>query len=102
MLTASEVTRLDIYCGKEKDEVDAMREKNAFPLLLARQNQTVSIIELRGGQHFREKCINQGIVPGQNIEVLNNTGRGPCVVSVDNAKVIIGYGMLNRIFVKKI
>ena len=73
----------------------------SYPLLLAKEFEEVSIVEIKGGQQFREKCINQGIVPGQKLTVLKNFGNGPCLVSLFDSRIMIGYGMLGRIFVKK-
>jgi Fur family ferric uptake transcriptional regulator len=78
-----------------------MQENNLFPLFFAKKNEIVRIAELRGGRHFKDKCINQGIIPGQKVEVLNNTERGPYIIGINNSRVIIGHGMLNRILVQK-
>lgn len=72
----------------------------SFPLLFVKENETVYIAELRGGRTFKDKCINQGIIPGQKVTVLNNTEGGPYVIGVNNSRVIIGHGMLSRIFVQ--
>jgi Fe2+ transport system protein FeoA len=79
-----------------------MQENKAitFPLLFAKENETFYITELQGGKHFKDKCINQGIIPGQKIEILNITGKGPYVVAINDSRVIIGHGMLGRIFVQ--
>jgi len=70
-----------------------------FSLLYANEADIVKISEINGGQYFKEKCINMGIIPGQKIEVINNSGNGPCIVKVNNARLMIGHGMLNRILV---
>ena len=72
-----------------------------FPLLYAEQYEKLCVTEIRGGQQFKDKCINQGIVPGQKIEILNNSGNGPCLIKLLNSRIIIGRGMLNRILVKQ-
>ncbi len=72
----------------------------SFPLSFAKENEVVYIVELKGGWHFKEKCINQGIIPGQKIKVLNITGKGPCIIIVNNARIMIGNQMLNKIIVR--
>ena len=72
----------------------------SFSLLFAKENEALYITELRGGKHFKDKCINQGIIPGQKVEVLNVSEKGPYVVAINNSRVIIGNGMLGRIFVR--
>ena len=81
--------------------MDINKKLPRFPLLSASENDIVTVIEIRGGQHFKEKCINMGIFPGQKIEVMDNSGNGPCVIKVNNARLMIGHGMLSRILVQK-
>lgn len=73
--------------------------KNSYPLRVASEQNVVTITELKGNQQFKDSCINQGLVPGQKLEILNNSGNGPCVVACNSSRVMIGSGMLNRIFV---
>jgi len=40
-----------------------------------------------------------GIVPGTEIEVLQNAARGPFIVSVKGSRIMMGRGMACRIFV---
>lgn len=98
----------DIILGKFKYDtlidffiMESWMNKNnaSFPLIYANEADSVTIGEICGGQHFKEKCINMGIIPGQKIEVINNSGNGPCIVKVNNARLMIGHGMLNRILV---
>ena len=73
---------------------------NTFPLLFAEEGQTYLISDLSGGKHFKEKCINQGIIPGQKVEVKNMSSHGPCVVSINDSRIIIGHNMLHRVLIK--
>ncbi|MCG8573143.1 MAG: ferrous iron transport protein A [Spirochaetes bacterium] len=75
--------------------------RNSYPLLFAREGEKLLVTELKGGQQFKNKCIDQGIVPGQQIEVFQQTGDGPCLVIINGSRVMIGQNMLNRILVKK-
>jgi len=75
--------------------------KEVFPLLLAKENESVTVTALKGGQQFKQKCIDMGIIPGANIEILINSGSGPCAVLLNNSRMVIGQGMLQRIFVKR-
>lgn len=73
----------------------------SYPLLFAKESEEVSIVEIKGGQQFREKCINQGIVPGQRLTIISNAGSGPCLISLFDSRIMIGRGMSSRIYVKK-
>jgi Fe2+ transport system protein FeoA len=83
-----------------ENKMDAMSKMISYPLLLAGQNETLYITEIKGGRHFKEKCIDRGIIPGQKIKILNKQGSGPCLVLVMNSRIMIGHGMLSRIYVR--
>jgi len=70
-----------------------------YPLSLAKENETVTIYEVKGGQNFRNNCIKLGIVNGQEIKILNNCGRGPSIIMINNSRIMLGNGMVNRIYV---
>ncbi|WP_028972927.1 FeoA family protein [Spirochaeta cellobiosiphila] len=71
-----------------------------FPLLFAQDNDELIISNLRGGGEFKEKCISQALIPGQTIKMIRKAGEGPCLVMVNNTRVMISHGMLNRIMVQ--
>ena len=62
---------------------------------------SVVVIDFDGGQKFREKLINYGILPGVTMEVVSNIKSGATIVEVMGAKVVLGYGMAKRIYVKQ-
>jgi Fe2+ transport system protein FeoA len=72
----------------------------SFPLFNARDGESLYITEIRGGHCFKDKCINQGIIPGRKIKILNKYQKGPCLVSILDSKIMIGHGMLGRIYVR--
>jgi Fe2+ transport system protein FeoA len=73
---------------------------SSYPLTLAGEKIVVCITEIRGGRSFREKCFNQGIIPGREIEVIANSSGGPCLIAVLNTRLMIGRGMSSRILVR--
>jgi Fe2+ transport system protein FeoA len=75
--------------------------RDEFPLLFAGENEFVVISGLKGGQEFRTRCINQGLIPGQRIELIRNGGHGACVVGINDSRIMLGHGMLNRIMVTR-
>lgn len=71
-----------------------------FPLQFCREGEQVEVGDLRGGRHFKEKCIEQGLIPGTVFNVIQ-AGRGGCaVLAINGARVMVGYGMLSRIMVR--
>lgn len=76
-------------------------KKGLFPLAFAKENESFRISSLRGGQQFRNKCVEQGIIPGQQVLVVNSSGGGSCVLKINNSRIMIGNGMLMKIIVEK-
>ncbi|MDY6788065.1 MAG: FeoA family protein [candidate division WOR-3 bacterium] len=77
------------------------KDKQSYPLTLAAEYEEVIVHSLHGGRQFRGKCINLGLIPGKRIIIMNKNFRGPCVVKVNDSKIMIGNKMLSRIFVTK-
>ena len=55
-----------------------------------------------GGNSVRERLFNLGIKEGNIIEILHLRKNGPCIILVNDVKLIIGVGMTKRIFVEPI
>ena len=87
---------------KQKNPMETKNKTSSFPLITAQENETLYITEIKGGRRFKDKCIDQGLVPGRKIEILNNSGNGPCLVKLFNTRIMIGRGMLNRIYVRTV
>lgn len=60
----------------------------------------VRVLKLSGGERFKDKLLCMGILPGHEIEVLSSQKKGPVIVKVNDTRVVIGYSMAERIFVK--
>lgn len=77
------------------------RSDEIFPLILAKEGESLIISDIRGGKFFKDKCISMGIIPGVKIEISNNSRGGPCLMKIGDSRIIIGGGMMHRIFVKR-
>ncbi|MFP4016424.1 MAG: ferrous iron transport protein A [Halanaerobiales bacterium] len=61
------------------------------------------VVDLKGGHHLVSKLNAMGIRIGKEItKVSDSFLRGPVTVEVDRAKVAVGHGMANKIFVKMV
>ncbi|MBN1619191.1 FeoA domain-containing protein [candidate division WOR-3 bacterium] len=78
------------------------RQNGEFPLLYAKEGEKFMICELKGGKLFRDKCISMGIIPGIIAEISNNSPGGPCLLKIGDSRIILGGGMMHRIFVKRV
>ena len=58
------------------------------------------ISALGKGRGFRAKMLGLGIRPGSEIEILADSGSGPCVLKIGRQKVMLGREMLSGIIIK--
>jgi len=71
-----------------------------LPLLMLSEGEEATVAYVDGGLGIRKKLTNMGIIPGKKIRIFKGAGPGPRVVIVDETKIMIGHGMLHRIFVE--
>ncbi|HOI15604.1 MAG: FeoA domain protein [Syntrophaceae bacterium PtaU1.Bin231] len=70
-----------------------------MPLSIVEPGKRVRILSVSAGRDLSERLASLGIVPGTEIEVLQNVSRGPFIVSVKGSRIMMGRGMACRIFV---
>ncbi|MFO7655247.1 MAG: FeoA family protein [Candidatus Krumholzibacteriia bacterium] len=68
-----------------------------MPLSMVRQGTRARLREVRAGRGLRGRLAAMGLVPGCEIEVLRNSGRGPFIVAVRDARIVLGRGMAMKI-----
>ena len=65
--------------------------------------KTYRVCELEGGEDFKLRLKNLGIVVGRTLtRIHSHPFRGPVTVKVHNSKVAIGHGMARRIFLEEV
>ena len=69
------------------------------PLSMINTGTKVVVQEITGGMKLRNRLIALGILPGAEIEVLNNPAHGPFIMAVKGSRIAIGRGMASRIIV---
>ena len=52
--------------------------------------QKAKIVDFRGGPGFMSRMATLGFVPGTEVEMIQNYGRGPIIVSVRGTHVALG------------
>ena len=72
-----------------------------MPLEMALVGQTVRFMGARGGQGLSHRLAEMGLTPGESMEVLNR-GPGPFIVTVRGTRLILGRGMVGRIYVQPV
>jgi len=68
-----------------------------MPLAMIREGTKAILRSIHGGRGLRGRLAALGLVPGAEVTVLRNGGRGPFVVAVNNARICIGRGMAMKI-----
>lgn len=76
-----------------------VRGGSAVPLSTLSAGQSARVASIEGGVGFRRKMTDMGIIPGKRITMAQGWGRGPRVVAVDDTRVMLGHGMLQKILV---
>lgn len=78
-------------------------EKTVLKLSDIATEKKVRIVSLDGGSQFKDKLLCQGIIPGKEVEVLIGGKRHcPYVLKVNDSKIMIGCGMVNKISVEEV
>jgi ferrous iron transport protein A len=59
------------------------------------------IASLQEGNEINRRLTSLGFTPGVHVEIVQNFGRGPMIVSVRGTRVALGRGEATRIFVRQ-
>lgn len=62
--------------------------------------QNAIITSLKEGNEINRRLTSLGFTPGVNVEIVQNFGRGPMIVSVRGMRVALGRGEAAKIFVE--
>ena len=71
-----------------------------MPLTMLREGARAVLRSIGGGRQMRGRLAALGLLPGTELEVVQNSGHGPFVVSVRGSRIVIGRGMAARISVE--
>ncbi|MEM0053509.1 MAG: FeoA family protein [Nitrososphaeria archaeon] len=75
--------------------------EDIIPLSSVPENSKCIIEELSGGVGLTRRLMEMGMVPGTEVEVVQNN-LGPIIVRIRGITIAIGRGMANHIFVRKV
>jgi Fe2+ transport system protein FeoA len=71
-----------------------------MPLSSIHEGRRAILKKITGGRQLRGRLAALGLLPGTELEVVQNSGHGPFVVSVRGSRIVIGRGMASRIEVE--
>jgi ferrous iron transport protein A len=71
-----------------------------MPLSMVSEGKRAILKKITGGRQLRGRLAALGLLPGTELEVIQNSGHGPFVVAVKGSRIVIGRGMASRIEVE--
>ena len=78
----------------------AKGQRATMRLATVEAGRRVRIVGIQAGQALRARLTSMGLVPGLEIEVIQNGGQGPLVVMVRQGRIVLGRGMGQKIVVE--
>ena len=71
-----------------------------MPLTMVHEGRKAVLHSVDGGRQVRSRLAALGLLPGTELEVIQNSGHGPFVIAVKGSRIVIGRGMAARIVVE--
>lgn len=71
-----------------------------MPLSIVQVGRKVRLISVEAGRGLRSRLTAMGLVPGTEIEVLQNFMHGPFLIEVKGSRIMLGRGMAQKIEVE--
>ncbi len=73
-----------------------------MPLAMVSPGEVVQVVAVRAGWGFRRRLADMGLTPGVIIKVLNSQIPGPIIIDLRGSRLVLGYGMAQKILVRRI
>ncbi|AEH24618.1 FeoA family protein [Pyrococcus yayanosii] len=71
-------------------------------LTALREGEEGVVVDILGSPNVRARLIALGIAPGVRIRVIKAQGPGPMIIAVGALRVAIGWGIANKIVVRRV
>jgi len=71
-----------------------------MPLTMAGPGETVELLNVRGGLGLQRRLAEMGLGPGSRFRIETNGRPGPFIISVKGSRLILGHGMVGRMYVR--
>jgi ferrous iron transport protein A len=68
---------------------------------MVEEGQRVCLLGVNAGHGLRERLAGLGLIPGVEVEVLNNNYKTPVIVAFDGNRIMLGRGMARKIAVER-
>lgn len=74
----------------------------AIALARARIGQQVALLRIDGGRAFQHRLAEMGLTPGIHFTILSKGRPGPMIVAVKDTRLVLGQGMMDKVFVRPV
>lgn len=77
-------------------------KEEILPLAMVGCNKEVKLVSILGGRGLRARLADMGLIEGARFKVLHAHPSGPCIILIGNTRLVLGYGMAQKILVESI
>lgn len=70
-----------------------------IPLAMASSGEIVRLVDIRAGRELSRRLADMGLTPGTNVKVINNQRPGPVIIDLRGSRLVLGYGMAQKVMV---
>jgi Fe2+ transport system protein FeoA len=71
----------------------------AVPLSSIMPGNRVRMLKINAGKNLKGRFLAMGLIPGTEIRVISNAGKGPLLIAVRESRMTLGCGMAEKILV---
>jgi len=80
----------------------AFTDKRVLTVADALPGKKYVISHIDGGYGLRSHLSSMGLVPNENLSVLNQSGGGPVTILIKGVRIAVGRGMARKIIIRKV
>ena len=73
-----------------------------MPLSMACSGEMVRLVDIKSGRGLIRRLSDMGLTPGVNFKVINSQRPGPVIIDVRGSRLVLGHGMVHKIFVTRV
>ena len=71
----------------------------SVPLAMIKAGSRVRVVDVDAGRGLQARLATMGLIPGTEIDVVQNSSHGAFVVAIKESRLMLGHGMAQKIIV---
>jgi len=71
-----------------------------MPLAMVSPGEVVTVVNIRAGRGLTRRLADMGLTPGTTLRVVNSQTPGPIIVEVRGSRLVLGYGIVQKVMVE--